>query len=133
MRKIVKNMIIAYKLQELGYDMMGYTFDSIEELSFHHLHVSKRYGGPYSLWNGSLLVRLTAHDYLHTIEKVDLDMFYAITREIGAEKEARRIQIENLKRIRDVLTSFEREHASDRRDDGKMLIKKEYIDKRIKL
>ena len=133
MRKVTKNMIKTFKLEELGFDMMGYTFDKIDELSYHHLLVSKRYGGSASYWNGSILVRQTAHDYLHVIEKVDLDMFNAITRELEDQKKARKIQIENLRRIRDILTSFEREHSNDRSEHGRILIKKEFIDKRTHL
>lgn len=42
MKEITKEMIEAYQIKELGYDFMGYTFDNLHELSFHHLIVPHR-------------------------------------------------------------------------------------------
>ena len=55
MRAITKEMIKIYKMKELGYDFMGYTFNRPEELSFHHLIIPHRdcqrlgYGNGYEL------------------------------------------------------------------------------------
>lgn len=42
MREITKEMIEAYQIKKLGYDFMGYTFNGLHELSFHHLIVPHR-------------------------------------------------------------------------------------------
>ena len=74
MKEITMNMINTYKLETLGYDFMGYTFNKTRELSFHHLIIPRKnskkegIGDGYVWWNGAILVRDTAHDYLHKIE-----------------------------------------------------------------
>ena len=45
----------------------------------------------------------------------------------------RKIEIANLKRIRDLLLYFEREHDRDVSKKGNYIIKPEYIENRIKL
>ena len=37
MREVTKLMINEFNMKKLGYDMMGYTFNNINELLFHHL------------------------------------------------------------------------------------------------
>ena len=49
------------------------------------------------------------------------------------ENEQGRIDIENLRRIRDLLLYFEKEHCSDKTKKGKYLIKESYIRDRIKI
>ena len=56
-----------------------------------------------------------------------------ITSEMIDENAMRQIRIENLKRIRSALLSFEAEHCSDRTKSGAYVIKPVYVDKRIKL
>ena len=84
-------------------------------------------------WNGAILVQNTSHEYLHTIERTDEDMFLAITSEMIDENVLKEIRLENLKRIRDILLQFEREHCSDTTKNGKYIIKREYVRDRIKL
>lgn len=139
MREITKEMIEVFKINKLGYDFIGYTFKRKGDLSFHHLIIphreSKLYGigEGYHFWNGAILNQLTSHDYLHVIERTDADMFYAITSEMIDENALRSIEIANLRRIRDILVTFEREHCSDRTKKGNPLIKESYIRDRIKL
>ena len=42
MKTVKEEMIRDYKLKKLGYDFMGYTFNNVNELSFHHLIVPKK-------------------------------------------------------------------------------------------
>ena len=139
MRDVTKEMIEIFKINKLGYDMAGYTFKNKKDLSFHHLLVAKRnckqqgLGEGYYFWNGAILVQATSHDYLHTIERIDPDMFYVITSELLDENIAREIKIESLKRIRDVLLTFEREHCSERTHKGSPIIKESFVRDRIKL
>lgn len=133
MKEITKIMIHDYNLKKLKYDFMGYTFKLEKELSFHHLLIPNRKGGPVTKWNGSILVMNTAHSYLHRIESRDEEIFSLITSEILDENIKGKIDIENLKRIRDLLEYFEKEHCNDRTSKGKPLIKEEYIRRRIKV
>lgn len=136
MREITREMIKEYRLMKLGYDFMGYEIKDRQDLSFHHLIVPRRnckalgLGGGYLKWNGSILNQNTSHDYLHLIEAKDLDMFIAITSEMIDQNIKGRLDIENLRRIRDILECFEREHSSDRGKKGKVLIKQEYMRRR---
>lgn len=36
MKEITREMIKTFKLNKLGYDQMGYTFNNTKQLSYHH-------------------------------------------------------------------------------------------------
>ena len=137
MREITKLMIKDFKIMKLRYDMMGYKVDRKESLSFHHLIVPRRLckeqglGDGYLYWNGSILRQDTSHDYLHLIQYLDEEIFLLISSEIIDEKNKKKIDIENLRRIRDLLEYFEKEHIDDTNKKGKILIKEEYIKGRV--
>lgn len=137
MKEITKLMIKDFKIMKLGYDMMGYKVDRKESLSFHHLIVPRRLckeqglGDGYLYWNGSILRQDTSHDYLHLIQCLDEEIFFLISSEIIDEKNKKKIDIENLRRIRDLLEYFEKEHIDDTNKKGKILIKEEYIKGRV--
>ena len=130
-------MMNKYKIRELGHDFMGFKLNREQDISFHHLIVAKRHcaemglGNGEYVWNGSLLVRNTGHDYAHIIEKIDPDVFYALTSEMVDMNVKGFLDPENLRYIDDILCSFEREHCGDRTKKGKVLIKEEYT-KRVK-
>lgn len=139
MREITKEMVRKYRMKELGIDWMGYTWTKGNELSYHHLIVPKRncrnvgLGEGYLWWNGAILKQSTSHDYLHLIESKDYDMFLAITSEMIDENIKGHLDIENLRKIRDILECFEKEHFDDVGKKGRRLIKDEYIRCRKKL
>lgn len=139
MREITEKMIKDFKITKLGFDFMGYKVDKKQSLSFHHLIVPHResenygIGDGYLYWNGAILRQNTSHDYLHVIERTDEEIFYLITSEMIDENIKGKIDIDNLKRIRDLLLYFEREHDHDYTKKGKLLIKREYINGRIKI
>lgn len=139
MKEITNLMIREFNIMKNGYDFMGYTVNRKNELSFHHLIVPRReckekgIGQGYLRWNGAILVQNTSHDYLHYIETIDRDIFLEITKEMIAENESGKINLRNLKRIRELLLYFESEHINDRNSKGKKYIKEEYLIKRIKL
>lgn len=139
MRKVTREMIKDYDLKKKGYDFMGYTFDTINELSFHHLIVPKResrkkgIGEGYIKWNGALLNQDTSHPYLHTIERIDRELFLEITKEMIEENLKGEINIENLKRIREMLLWFEAHYDDMYTSHGIKVIKPEYKEKRLVL
>lgn len=140
MRTITIQMINDFKLKKLKYDFAGYTFDRTNQLSFHHLIIPKREckrlhipSEGYIYQNGAILRQNTSHDYLHTIENYDYDRFLAITSELIDENILGELSIENLRRIRDILISFEREYSNKRTKNGNLIIKESYVKDRIKL
>ena len=140
MRAITNLMINDFKLKKLGYDFMGFSFKRKEQLSFHHLIFARKDckelhipSEGYLYWNGAILRQDTSHDYFHTIENYDYDRFLAITSELIDENILGELSIESLKRIRDVLESFEREYSGKRTKKGNLLIKESYVRDRIRL
>ena len=138
MREITKIMIKRYALNKLKYDFMGYKFERIEQLSFHHLIIPHReskelgLGEGYLDWNGAILRQNTSHDYLHIIERYDRDMFEAITSEMIDENIKGHLDIENIKAINDILNCFEREYIDKINGRGKKIIKEEYKNRMLK-
>lgn len=139
MKEITKLMINDFKIKQLGYDFMGYKFDKTIDLSFHHLIIphrdckKNRLGEGYLYWNGAILNQETAHDYLHIIENIDREIFLKITSEMIDENIKKKLDIENLRNIRDLLIYFEKEHDTDKTKKGDYLIKRKYMENRIKL
>lgn len=136
MRELTKIMIKKYALNKLKMDFMGYEFQKPEQLSFHHLIIphreSKLYGigEGYLEWNGAILRQNTSHDYLHVIEAFDYDRFAAITSEMIDENIKGYLDLENIRQIDDILTSFEREYSGKRTKKGQPIIKEQYTRRR---
>lgn len=139
MKQTTEQMTKDFKIMKLGFDFMGYKVDKKQSLSFHHLIIphreSKNYGigDGYLYWNGAILRQNTSHDYLHVIERTDEEIFYLITSEMIDENIKGKIDINNLKRIRDLLLYFEREHDHDTSKKGKLLIKREFVIGRVNI
>ena len=139
MKTVTREMVRLYNLRKFGYDFMGYNIHNVEKLSFHHLIVPKRdckaqgLGDGYYKWNGAILVQETSHDYLHIIERIDRDMFLEITKLMIEQNKNEKLDLESLKRIREILLTFERKHANDTGSKGKRLIKRQYTQDRIVL
>ena len=140
MREVTNLMVNEFKIMKLGMDFMGYQVTRREQLSFHHLLVAHRDckdlhipSDGYVRWNGAILRQNTSHDYAHVIEKIDPDIFYELTSEMIDENIKGRLDIDNLKRIHDLLLYFEREHDHDTSKKGKLLIKREFVTTRIPL
>lgn len=137
MKEITKIMVKDFRIMKLGYDFMGYQVKRKESLSFHHLIIPHRnckekgLGEGYLVWNGAILVQSSSHDYLHVVESRDYDRFLAITSEMIDENIKGYLDIDNLRRIADILRSFEKEYCNARTKKGKMLIKEEFIKGRM--
>lgn len=139
MKELTKKMISYFKIMKLGYDFMGYDVEKKQDLSYHHLIIPKRncklagLGEGLFYWNGAILNQSTSHDYLHLIENIDPEIFFLITSEMIDENIKGRLDIENLRKIRDLLLYFEKEHHETKNKNGKKLIKTNFIEKRINL
>lgn len=131
MSQIVSEMTKMYRLR--GHDFMGYTYRTINDLSYHHI-IKREDNGPKTFSNGAVLNSDTSHPYLHLIEERDIEMYMYINnvlRMINDQQSSPTIG--QLKAIREVLLQFEREHMDDTNSKGKRLIKPKYIERRIKL
>lgn len=129
--QIIKDMRAVYRIKH--YDFMGYTFRTVNDLSYHHI-IKKSDGGPKTFDNGALLVKDTSHPYLHIIEDREYKLYTYINyilKEINNQQ--RPPTKEQLIAIREILLEFERKHERDTNSDGKLLIKQKYIDRRIDL
>ena len=129
MLHITRLMIARFQLDDT--DFMGYTFDR-KNASYHHLIVPRRLGGPKTIDNGAVLNGKTSHPYLHLVEGRDYEIFCMITSEMIDQNLKRKIDINNLKRIDDLLKYFEKEHCGDTNSYDEPLIKEEYVKRLIK-
>lgn len=138
MHTLKKIMIKKFALLKLKYDFMGYEFESHNELSYHHLiiphqfSIEKGFGNGMYEWNGAILCKDTSHDYLHIVERYNYDMFCEITSEMLDEVLKGYLDMENIKAINDILTTFERENCSTLTKRGHLVIKEEYTRRLLK-
>ncbi len=131
MSQIICDMRSIYRLRH--YDFMGYTFRNINDLSYHHI-IKKSDGRLKTLENGALLVKDTAHPYLHIIEEKEYEMYVFINNILKAiNTQQCHPTLEQLKEIRRVLLEFESIHIHDLNSAGQPIIKKKYLDRRIDL
>ncbi len=129
MLHITRVMINEFNITDT--DFMGYSV-SKDTANFHHLIIPRRNGGVKSINNGAILNKYTSHPYLHIIETKDYEIFYRVTKEMIKENLLGRIELENLKKIDDMLSYFEREHCGDINFNGDEVIKEEYTKRLIK-
>ena len=132
-KKTIKLMIAKFQLLELKCDFMGYSFNMLSELSYHHLLIGRKVYEKTGLyddfgeWNCAVLNRNTSHSYLHTIANYDYDIFTYITLQMLNEKEKGYIDLINLKRIEAALESFEREYFDKISERGKEIVQERYL------
>ena len=129
MLHITKLMIEKYNITDM--DFMGYYVDK-DTANYHHLIIPRRNGGVKTVSNGAILNKDTSHPYLHIVEVRDYEIFYDITREMIKENLSGKIELENVKRIDDMLRNFEKEHCGDLNFNGEEVIKEEYTKRLLK-
>gem|GEM_PF-1204014 len=76
MKDVTREMIRIYKLK--NHDWLNFKIVKMEDITFHHIKKDED-GGKYNIDNGALLTDI-AHQYLHCIERHDLDIYNAINR-----------------------------------------------------
>ena len=109
MNDIILLMIKMYETNEN--DWMNYKIDN-EDITFHHI-LKEELGGKYTLDNGALLTK-RAHEYLHLIERFDLDIYEqinSILKDINTQKHAPNYR--QKKKIDLLLLEFEMKYASE--------------------
>lgn len=130
MSKLRERIYKDFKIEELGYDFMGYTFESKKELSTHHI-LPRHSGGQTKKNNLCALNRFTSHNYIHLIEDTDYKVFLELSKYLLEEVSKGKISREQLLRIEDALQFFEYKYRNEEDRHGEMLIKPEYKTKRI--
>lgn len=129
--QLKKDMRSIYQLK--GFDFMGYTYRTIDDLSYHHI-IKACDGGERTLENGALLNKDTSHPYLHVIECRDLDTYIAINNVLkDINNQYSRPTKEQLIVIRYYLQLFERKYRRAENSKGLKLIRPQYIEGRIDL
>jgi len=129
MKDVTSRLIHDFQILELGYDFMGYPPQSKDLLTYHHLLIPKRYGGPYSYQNGVILYT-TPHSYLHVIESISPQHFHYLTAEMFDMKCAQTLHLSNLHNIDQILTDFETRYSDHRTSKNKVLIKEPYLNRK---
>ncbi len=139
MKEVTKLMINQFQIKKLGFDFMGYEFKKECHLSFHHLIIPKRFcrerhveNEGYVMWNGAILKQDTAHNYLHTIEEHDLDMYFHINSEMIDENIKGYIDMENIRYIDDILCQFEREYYGKYDKKGNPIVRDAYLKRLVR-
>lgn len=111
MKEITRSMIKLYNLDAINCDFLGYERIKLNgEPTFHHLIIPKKDGGPEEIENGAVILR-KPHIYLHMVQEFDEDIFKKITDEMIVINKNLKIDLENLRKIDDLLKSFEREYT----------------------
>lgn len=126
MKEVTKLLVNDFKIKELGHDFMGYSLQKGDSISFHHLLIPNRNGGPYEYWNGVILFT-SPHQYLHVIESFDYHKFLLITSEMQDMKVKGYLDNANLQNIGEILSEFEYKNMGKRTRKGKVLIKDSYL------
>ena len=120
MKKITSQMIKVYETYK--YDWMNFLIID-NELTYHHI-VKREDGGGLTFSNGALLTP-RAHNYLHLIEKYDIEIYDKINEIFKAINNQKHKPSNNQKKIIDLLLlEFEVKNAN------KIVRKKEQTNKK---
>ena len=121
MNNTLKTMIKIWNIKKM--DWLGYEND--ERYSYHHLK-KKSDGGKTTIENGSILHQST-HQYLHTIELYEYDMYLRLNQILkDVNKQRTMTTKEQLEEIKFILLSFQRLYEHKENSRGKLIIKDEY-------
>lgn len=130
MSRLRERLYKEYNLEQLGYDFLGYTFDSKKELSTHHI-LPRHSGGQTKKNNLCVLNRYTSHNYIHLIEDYDKKVFLQISSHLLKQVNLGKIDIDEIRQIIDLLEFFEFKYRDEESRNGEKLIKPEFKEKRI--
>ena len=125
MSRLRERLYKTYKLEELGYDFMGYEFDNKKDLSTHHI-IPRFIGGETKKSNLCILNRHTSHNYIHLIQDYDYKIFLQVSKHLIDQVAMGKIDMDELKRIDELLCFFEDKYKNEQARSGEPLIKPEY-------
>lgn len=130
MSRLRERLYKDYNIEELGYDFMGYEFNSKKDLSTHHI-IPRHTGGQTKKNNLCVLNRYTSHNYIHLIEDYDYKVFLQISKCLMEQVKNRKVDLDEIRRIDELLRLFEYKYRNEESRTGELLIKPEYKTKRI--
>lgn len=130
MGRLADKLFYDFDLHKLGYDFMGFYFDDKRELSYHHIK-PRHYKGKTTYENGAILNRQTSHNYIHTIEEIDFKLFIELSEVLLDEHKVKKITPEHLKEINMLLNYFEQKYTGQYTKRGNLIIKEEYVRRRV--
>lgn len=125
MSRLREKLYKKYNVESLGFDFMGYEFQSKKELSTHHI-IPRHSGGQTKQGNLCVLNRDTSHNYIHLIEDYDYKVFLQVSRELMQQVKNGKIGIDEIKRINELLCFFEDKFKDAETRSGELLIKEKY-------
>lgn len=126
MNQVTEEMLRIYKPVS-GLDWLNYKLVK-KNVTYHHI-IKKEQGGKRIIENGALLMPI-AHQYLHLIECVDIDTYVAINKIFGIINKQREEPIKEQREIIEyMLSEFERVHKWDKKNNGKLLLQKKYLER----
>lgn len=125
MSKLRERLYKEYKLEELGYDFLGYEFKNKKDLSTHHI-IPRHSGGQTKKNNLCVLNRFTSHNYIHLIEDFDYNTFIQLSKCLQEQVTLGKISIGELNTINDILSTFEYKYRDEETRHGELLIKPQY-------
>lgn len=130
MSKLREKLYTKFDLETLGYDFMGFQFNTKKDLSTHHI-IPRHQGGQTKKDNLCVLNRNTSHNYIHLIEDYDYKVFLQISRCLMEQVKMGKISIGEINTINELLCFFEDKFKDAESRNGDLLIKPEYKSTRI--
>ena len=125
MSRLRERLYREYDLENIGHDFMGYGFTSKRELSTHHI-IPRNSGGQTKKNNLCILNRDTAHNYIHLIEDYDYKVFLQVSKHLMEQVKMGKIDMDEIKRINELLCFFEDKFGKEETRNGNPLIKPEF-------
>lgn len=125
MREETKQLVSFYGIDD-GLDWLNFPIRDPKELQFHHIK-KKEHGGTVDLENGAILTP-TAHKFLHTIERYDIDIYNGITKMFKlyvAQKSAPTLEQRDI--MYNILRLFYQKYKNTKTKKGKPIIKERFI------
>lgn len=125
MSRLRERLYKEYNLEQLGYDFLGYEFNSKKDLSTHHI-IPRHSGGKSVKNNLCILNRYSSHNYIHLIEDYDYKAFLQISKCLMEQVKLGEVSIGEINTIHELLCEFEYQFKDAEARHGGILIKPEY-------
>ena len=130
MGRLNDKLFYDFDLHKLGYDFMGFYFDEKKDLSYHHIK-PRHFKGKTTYENGALLNRYTSHNYIHTIEEMEFQVFIELSEILMDEHKVGKITPDHIREINMLLNLFEQKYNGKYTKRGNLIVKEEYVRRRV--